>query len=81
LVADDSVAAHRLTDLSTWRCEDDGTVDKECLEASMVLIDTAGCGLDELQVSVCVRALVGSRTGLSLVHPNPLVLNPRPGPP
>jgi ATP-dependent RNA/DNA helicase IGHMBP2 len=49
LVADGSVSGHLLTDLPAWRPATDGSVDVECLEAPIVLIDTAGCGLEELQ--------------------------------
>ena len=77
LVADASVSGHLLTDLATWAPAQDGSVDTECLEAPLVLIDTAGCGLEELQVwtasrlqargHACTRHDVFSRRESSLV--------------
>ncbi len=57
LVAADDVAGHLLTDLPQWRPADTaGERDDEALISPMLLIDTAGCGLEELQVRCCERA-------------------------
>lgn len=64
LVADTSVATHVLSDLPHWSPTGSGSGtggdvgvlglsgDSEALLAPMLLIDTAGCGLEEVQVSV-----------------------------
>ena len=53
-MAADDVAGHLLTDLSQWKPADAaGERDDEALISPMLLIDTAGCGLEELQVWRC----------------------------
>ena len=59
-MAADDVAGHLLTDLPQWKPADAaGERDDEALISPMLLIDTAGCGLEELQVWCCERACPG----------------------
>lgn len=55
LTADPDVAGHVLTDLKQWKAfSGDAAVglsnDAEAITSPMLLIDTAGCGIEELQV-------------------------------
>lgn len=54
LTSHESVASHTLSDLKTWRPVLSGggpglLDDEEGMTASMLLIDTAGCGIEEVQ--------------------------------
>ena len=51
LLPDPSVAGHLLTDLPQWRASGGSEdADFEALSAPLLLIDTAGCDMEEVQV-------------------------------